>query len=135
MRCVFKRSDITSYQRPLCTFSAEIPPMVRIHKSGIKITLLNTMAKITLLVTNKSSKVVDGRTLISVRLFIASRSMWLNIDGMKDTVLTMQTEKTGTLDTDDTVFNSSTYEVLRCSNENGAYLKLVPKSGFKLAEF
>ena len=58
--------------------------------------------------------------------------MWLNIDALKTRNLD---EKKGTLVVDDQEFNHDKYEVLKCTNEHGAFLKLVPKCGFKLADF
>ena len=90
------------------------------------------MAKKLLVVTKVATSEQEGRKLTSVRLLIAGRSMWLNTNGMS----TAKLNSKGTeLEVDDSEFSSDKYEVLRCSNEHGQYLKLVPKSDFKLADF
>lgn len=84
------------------------------------------------MVTKTSVSEQDGKKLVTVRLMITGRSMWLNINGLKTAKLN---SKETELEVDDDEFNSSNYEVLKCSNENGAYLKLVPKCEFKEAAF
>ena len=90
------------------------------------------MSKKTLLVTSNKVTEKDGRKLQSVRLLIAGRSMWLNLANLPNAKLN---SKGTELEVEDTEFNSDKFEVLKCANENGQYLKLVPKSGFRLAEF
>jgi hypothetical protein len=90
------------------------------------------MAKLILSVTKVATSKTDKGTLTSCRLMIDGRSMWLNTDSLKGCKLA---SKDTQLETDDTLFNASLFEVLKCSNENGTYYKLVPKTAFKLADF
>ena len=90
------------------------------------------MSKILLAVTKVVATTDKGAALTSVRLMIDGRSMWLNVASVAGAKLV---NKDTQLETDDTVFNGDKLEVLKCSNEHGAYLKLVPKTAFKLAAF
>lgn len=90
------------------------------------------VAKLSLTVTKKSVSKDSGKELVTVRLLVAGRSMWLNMDSVSTGKLT---NKDTVLEVEDTEFNPDKFEVLKCSNEKGQYLKLVPKTGFKLAEF
>jgi len=92
------------------------------------------MAKLILAVTKVAiSPATDKKVVLrSVRLLIDSRSMWLNMDSLVGCKLE---SKDTQLITDDTLFNPNKFGVLKCSNENGTYYKLVPNTGFKLADF
>lgn len=90
------------------------------------------MAKKIIVVTSVKKTTKDSKELVSVRLLIAGRSFWLNIANL---VVAKLNSKGTELEVDDEEFNPSKFEVLKCSNENGQYLKLVPVNGFRLADF
>ena len=90
------------------------------------------VAKISLTVTKKAVTKDNGKELTTVRLLIAGRSMWLNMDSVSTGKLT---NKDAVLEVEDTEFNPDKFEVLKCTNEHGQFLKHVPKTAFKLAEF
>lgn len=90
------------------------------------------MAKKTLVVTKTTPDGAKGSAITGYRLSIDGRSMWLGKDALPTAKLVSNDTA---LEVDDEQFNPTKFDVLRCTNEHGAYLKLVPKTGFKLADF